>query len=211
MLSGPWYLVWACSILNQKQHLMPPFTLTGHDHSISLTDCVPLCLSSRGGTGDYHRSWITEGDHFINVFTVLLSTSKGIVTVNRSQGWLICSYGAPEGHREERDHTQIQTYVYRVDSKHLVERQHSKKPCGHRKKVRHTQWELMKLSSTSLFHNPTGMLISCGPQAAKTHRYTHLHTHLYRETVIMSIVWEVKHSTTDSCFMMQLARWERPA
>lgn len=71
-----------------------------------------------------------------------------------------------------------------------------------------THAELMKLSSTHPFHNPTEMLISCGSLTAKTHRYTHLHTHFFfflRDSMIVRGVWEVRHSVAASRFMVQLA------
>lgn len=97
----------AYAILNQRQHTMPLFVLTALDRSVSLWLAACLCASAAWwGAGDYHRSWITEDSCFINVFTVPLSTrKKGIVTANRSQGWLICSRWAPPPEAPERKET----------------------------------------------------------------------------------------------------------
>ena len=98
-----------------------------------------------------------------------------IVTVSCSQGWFIFSRRAPSGpQRGESPRTQIETYVYWADSKHLVRRQQSKKSSHRRTRAArtHPEWELMKLCSAFHFHNPMGMLISCGPLTAKTHRCT---------------------------------------
>lgn len=61
----------ACSILSQKQHLVPSFTLTAHDHSVSLSDCVYQQLGITIAAG-LHKAIVS-----LNVFTVLLAIVKG--------------------------------------------------------------------------------------------------------------------------------------